>query len=139
MATGNVDVSQFLDISNPESHCNQGHDHFALPWPLPACDWWNQLAWSMGDTGYNEGAAAGARIALEYGLNLPPQIASLGGDLLANAWPRRDMMRFAIDIAKAGFLPQGTSIAIASQWHNCHAFKCLVFHAPEVGAWLLQQ
>lgn len=72
MATSNIDVSQLLDVSNPQSHCNQAHAHDPLPWPLPACDCQSQLLWSMSDAGYNEGAQAAASIALQVGLYVPP-------------------------------------------------------------------
>jgi len=134
----NISIEQLLNVNDPASHCNQDHDHNSLPWPLEACTWEDQLLWSMSDTGYNEGAGAAVELANTYGLQLPPEVAILGGDALANAWPRRDMMRYAIDVAKAVNPGQGTALAIVSQWHNCHAFRCLVFHAGEVADWLLR-
>lgn len=119
-----MEIADVIDISSPESHCNQDHDHFSLPWALPECTWEDQLVWAQGDNGYNEGAAVGAQIALQYGLGLPPEVVQLAGDALANAWPRSDMMQLASSAVKAGFTVPGASPAIASQWHNCHAFKC---------------
>jgi hypothetical protein len=133
------DISEYLNVSDPESHCNQDHDHSTPPWPLPECTWQEQLAWSQSDTGFNEGAQAAAELVTQYGLGLPAPVAGLAGDALANIWPRRDMMAFAISLAKTGMLPQACSIAVVSQWHNCHAFRCLIFHAPEVAVWLTQQ
>jgi hypothetical protein len=124
-----------IALGNPESHCNQSHNHYALPWPLQSCDWQAQLQWCSRDTGYNEGAGAGASIALQAGLGLPGPIANLGGAALANAWPRRDMMAFAKSMAR-GLNPNAAALAMACQWHNCHAFKCLAAHPFEVQEWL---
>jgi hypothetical protein len=134
-----MSLSDVLNITSPENHCDQDHDHDALPWGLPGCPWQELLDWATKDEGFNEGAAAGAEIALQYGFSLPAQIAHLGGAALADVWHRSAMMQFAVLVAKSGQPLVGTAIAIASQWNNCHAFKCLVFHSPEVTAWLLQQ
>jgi len=48
-------------------------------------------------------------------------------------------MNFAIDLAKSGNIEPAVGLALLSQWHNCHAFKCLILHIPEIGIWLTQQ
>ena len=127
------DVAGFLNIANPASHCNQGHNHNDNSYD----NWRESLEWSSQDTGHNEGAAAVIQLALKYGLNIDGLPADLAGDVVGEIWKRRDMMAFGKDIAKGGFIIQATTIAVASQWHNCHAFRALLRHTPEVANWLL--
>lgn len=144
------DLSQ-LNQANLESHCNQGHAHWApgrdhvLPeaWGakaesrLSGCDWQGQLNWCEADTGFNEGAEEGARLAANGSLGLPDNAAGATGALLGNLWKRREMISFAKEAAKAGNA-QATAIAISCQWHNCQAFACLLAHPAEVRTWLLR-
>lgn len=135
-----MSVEQYLDVINPESHCTEDHDHYSLPpdWPSwQDCDWQKQLDWALGDHGFNEGADAAAAIAAEIGFSIPANIAQFIGAGLGNVWDRCNMMYFAKDLAKTGNVEPAISIALLSQWHNCHAFKCLLAHLPEVGGWLL--
>jgi hypothetical protein len=128
-----ADVSQFLDTNNPASHCNQSHYH-----PDDSYDNWREaLEWSAQDIGHNEGAAAIVNLALQYGLQLPPLPSQIIGDGVGEIWKRREMMAFAKGIARTGHIVQAASIAIASQWHNCHAFRCLLRHTNDVVGWLL--
>jgi|GEM_PF-6623872 hypothetical protein len=127
------DVAGFLNIANPAAHCNQNHNHQDNSYD----NWEESLIWSAGDTGHNEGAAAVISLALQYGLHISGLPADLAGDAVGEIWKRRDMMAFAKDIAKGGFIIQATTIAVASQWHNCHAFRCLLRHTPETAEWLL--
>jgi hypothetical protein len=46
------------------------------------------------------------------------------------------MMKFAKALAAKGKVAEAVAIATASQWHNCHAFKCLLRHPMEIVAWL---
>jgi hypothetical protein len=125
-----------LDLTSPERHCNQQHNHSALPWSsLASCDWQRQLEWCSGDTGFNEGAAVATSVALQAGLDLPGPVANLGGGVIGNLWKRRDMMAFAKSLAR-GLNPNAAALAIACQWHNCHALKCLAAHPVEVQEWL---
>jgi hypothetical protein len=128
------DIGTLLVIENPESHCKEGHVHQDSSFD----DWQGSLVWSSNDTGYNEGAAVVFRLALQYGLNIPALPADLAGQAVGNIWKRREMMAFAKDIAKAGNIVPATAVATASQWHNCHAFKALLRHTPEVAGWLLR-
>ena len=132
-------MEDILDVTNPEEHCTQNHDHFALPWDLSGCPWQELLMWSMNDHGFNEGAEVAGSLAAQYGLGLPPDVAGLVGQGLGNVWDRCNMMHFAADVARTGNIDVAVGIAIASQWHNCHALKCLVFHAVEVAAWIPAQ
>ena len=132
-------IEDLVDLTNPENHCNQDHDHSALPWPLPSCPWEDALDWAMGDHGFNEGAEEAGRIAVQYGLGLPEGVAGLIGQGLGNVWDRCNMMHFAVDVAKSGNVEPATAIAVLSQWHNCQALRCLAFHAGEIGDWLAQQ
>jgi hypothetical protein len=60
-----------------------------------------------------------------------------GGEVaVGEVWRRRAMMRFASKLAVNGKSVPATAIAVASQWHNCHAFRCLLRHTPEVALWL---
>lgn len=133
-------LEDHLDLANPENHCNQDHDHFACPWPAwDAGDWEGQLRWSMGDHGFNEGADQAAALLAEYGYGLPSGVADIVGQAIGNLWDRCNMMHFAVDLAKSGNVEPAVGLALLSQWHNCHAFKCLICHIPEIGIWLTQQ
>lgn len=132
----NWDIKDIIDTINPQSHCNQQHAHDPFPYSYPAFPWQDQLEWSWGNDGYNEGAEAGVQLLLKYGLKLPGIIAGPLGEGIANLWHRSDMMYFARDLVRAGFVPQGAGLAILTQWHNCHAFRGLIFHALEVPGYL---
>ena len=129
---------QQLDLSglggSPESHCNQNHDHNALPWSLPDCNWQAQLEWCDGDNGHNEGAEAALAIACQFG-GFPPPLCALAGDVAGELIKRPAVMSVARALARTGNI-QAAELAITCQWHNCHALKCLMFHAPEVQDWL---
>jgi hypothetical protein len=132
-----VDPAQLgFDIVHPQSHCNQQHAHD----PVPAgIDPRAQLNWSAGDTGFNEGAEEGVKLLARYGIKLPPPIDSLAGKVAGNVWKRRDMMAFAKTLAKAGGpqnLQGAVGLAILSQWHNCHAFRTLLWNVPVVIQWV---
>jgi hypothetical protein len=132
-----IDIGNYINIASPEGHCNQDHDHLHLPWGLANCPWQKQLEWQMNDTGFNEGADVAVQIIAKYGLGVPDILAKLGGAVAGNVWKRREMIRFARDVAKSGHPWEGAAIAIAGQWHNCHAFKCLIAHPVEVIGWLI--
>jgi|SRR6266496_631442 len=130
-----IDVSSLgFDIGNPQSHCNQSHHHDPLPENINPVD---QLKWSAQDTGFNEGAEEGIRLLLKYGVGLPDGLADLGGKVAGNVWKRRDMMKFAKDLAKSGNVPVAVGLGILSQWHNCHAFRTLINNVPTVTRWML--
>jgi len=130
--SGAADFGQYIDIANPEYHCRERHDHSDNSYD----DWRRSLEWSAGDTGHNEGAAVAVDIALEVGLQLDPSIAHVAGDAVGEVWKRREMMSFAKDLAKVNLIP-AMDIALASQWHNCHAFKSILRHPVETAGWLL--
>lgn len=136
-------IQDNLDLTNPESHCNQDHDHYTPPpeWggSWAGGDWQAQLQWAMGDHGFNEGAAVAASLLAEYGVGLPSDVANLAGQAIGNVWDRTNMMYFAISLAKSGNVEPAVGLALVSQWHNCHAFKCLCAHIPEISGWLQQQ
>jgi hypothetical protein len=127
-----AEFGQYLDIVNPENHCQENHNHSDNSYD----DWYQSLVWSAGDTGHNEGAEAAVGIALEVGLQIDPTIANAAGSVVGELWKRRDMMAFAKDVAKVNLFP-AMDIALASQWHNCHAFKAILRHPVEVAGWLL--
>lgn len=142
-ASDSIDISNILDLSDPASHCNQDHDHNGLPWSLEDCPWKDQVLWSAQDTGFNEGAMPAVNVLIKSGLPVPDILAKAlqagGEQVLGNLWPRRDMMQFAKSLYQIpGGLGEKAAIAIvvASQWHNCHAFRCLVAHTDEIGDWL---
>jgi len=134
-STGTVARDRLLDIASPERHCNQNHDHFAVPTSL---DTNKLLDWSLNDTGFNEAAGPVLRVLLALGMDVP--VAGPIVDVVAgNLWKRNMMMSLAIELANTGQLPLGVLIATASQWHNCHAFKWLIAHPDQTAKWLLQQ
>jgi len=59
-----------------------------------------------------------------------------GQEAVGEVWRRRAMMRFASQLAANGKLAPATAIAVASQWHNCQAFRCLLRHTADVASWL---
>ena len=67
---------------------------------------------------------------------IPEILAAAPEKAVGEAWRRRAMMRFAAELSKKDSLPPAAAIATASQWHNCHAFKCLLRHPNEICDWL---
>jgi hypothetical protein len=57
-------------------------------------------------------------------------------DVIGEAWRRVAMMKFAKALSTQGKIAPAVAIATASQWHNCHAFKCLLRHPGEIVVWL---
>src|ERR1700753_3604269 len=100
-STDQREFGQFLDIINPENHCQEDYDHSDNSYD----DWEESLNWSANDTGHNEGAAAPVDIGLEVGLQIYSSIANLAGDAVGEVWKRRDMMAFAKDVAKVNLIP----------------------------------
>jgi hypothetical protein len=129
-------LGDLIDLNNPQGHCNQSHAHDPVP---PGISWEEQLVWQMNDGGFNEGAATAVAICTKAGLqeSLPGAVVNVLGVAAGNLWKRREMIRFAIELAKKGHAVEGTAIAIAGQWHNCHAFRVLVEHQSDVQNWLL--
>jgi hypothetical protein len=69
---------------------------------------------------------------------VPPAevLASAPDGAVGEAWRRKAMIRFASSLAKKDSLAPAAAIAIASQWHNCQEFECLLRHPNEVALWL---
>jgi alkylhydroperoxidase family enzyme len=128
-------LGDLIDLNNPQGHCNQAHNHDDNSYD----DWRDALVWQTNDTGFNEGAGTALAICAKAGLNasLPEPVANLLGGAAGNLWRRREMIRFASDVAKKGHGVEATAIAVAGQWHNCHAFRALVRHQSDVQNWLL--
>jgi hypothetical protein len=60
-----------------------------------------------------------------------------GGDVaVGEVWRRKAMMTFASKLAVSGKSAPATAIAVASQWHNCQTFRCLLRHTAEISQWL---
>ncbi|HLK51934.1 MAG TPA: hypothetical protein VKU42_00680 [Candidatus Angelobacter sp.] len=139
-----VDMSTFnnqFSISAAPSHCNQSHDHYTCPWPgdWVSGDYKAFLQWSRGDSGFNEGAQAAVQLLNAATIQLPAIIATAGGAAVGNVWKRVDMMNFAHYLATVGGnISAGTGLAILSQWHNCHCFRCLYYNAPAVALYMVQ-
>lgn len=72
---------------------------------------------------------------------VPPAevLASAPDGAVGEAWRRKAMIRFASVLAQKGSPAPAAAIAIASQWHNCVEFKCLLRHSSEVANWLQSQ
>ena len=139
MASSNMDISDLIDLDDPASHCNQDHDHNAQP----DIAWQAMVKWSTEDTGFNEGAYTAITVLIKAGVPVPdflanlPQIGLYGA--AGNLWRRRDMMEFAKTIYRSQYpkaAKAGVAIVVASQWHNCHAFRCLAANTDEIGNWL---
>jgi hypothetical protein len=76
---------------------------------------------------------------LKNGSSVSEILSTAPDEAVGEVWRRRAMMRFASKLAKRGPLATAIAVAIASQWHNCQEFKCLLRHLNEVGQWLQQQ
>jgi hypothetical protein len=72
---------------------------------------------------------------------VPPAevLASAPDGAVGEAWRRKAMIRFASTLAKKGSPAPAAAIAVASQWHNCQEFKCLLRYTSEVADWLQSQ
>jgi hypothetical protein len=66
----------------------------------------------------------------------PEILAEAPREAVGVVWSRKAMMRFASTLAKRHSCAAAAAIAIASQWHNCHGFKCLLRHPDEICDWL---
>jgi hypothetical protein len=131
-----------LDLYNPPSHCAQDHDHDDPP-KFETCDWKAALRWSANDTGFNEGALAAARVLLKSDIPLPDKVAAAykargtaGEPMTGEVWKRRDMMVFAKGLAAKGQMKAVVGVAVASQWQDCWAFRCLAAQKGNVAEWL---
>ena len=90
------------------------------------------------------GLASASQIAaiktmLKQRKNFAEILATLSADraeIIGEVWRRRAMLRFASVLTYAGSITPAVAIATASQWHNCHAFECLLRHPNEVVRWL---
>ena len=80
--------------------------------------------------------AAALKQALKEGKSPTDILAMAPEDAVGEAWRRKAMMKFAKTLAAKGKVAPATAIATASQWHNCHAFKCLLRHPGEIASWL---
>jgi hypothetical protein len=130
-----VDVNGIgIDLAEPWNHCNQDHQHNPLP---PGIDPYDQLRWSAGDRGHNEGADEALALLLQYGFGLPPGVTDLArqSGAAGELWKRQDMMNFAKSIRYQN-LPCAVGLCILSQWHNCHAFRTLEYNPLAVINWL---
>jgi hypothetical protein len=85
---------------------------------------------------------AALRTMLTQRKNFAEILASLSddeADIVGEVWRRRAMLRFASVLVHAGSIAPAVAVATASQWHNCHAFECLLRHPNEVARWLQMQ
>lgn len=128
-----VDVNSIgIDLLEPWNHCNQGHQHNPLP---SGIDPYEQLHWSHHDTGHNEGADEALSLLLQYGFDVPAEVANVVSGAAGEVWKRQDMMNYAISIKDANLLC-AVGLCILSQWHNCHAFRTLEYNPPAIVDWL---
>jgi len=82
---------------------------------------------------------AAVRDMLKRGKSFTEILATAPDEAVGEVWRRRPMLRFACSLARKGNLAPAVAIAIASQWHNCQEFKCLLRHLNEVARWLQTQ
>lgn len=80
--------------------------------------------------------AVALKQALKDGKSPAEILAMAPEDVVGEAWRRVAMMKFAKSLAVKEKSAQAVAIATASQWHNCHAFKCLLRHPREIACWL---
>ena len=78
------------------------------------------------------------RSAIKEGKSFIEILKMVPNEVLGEVWRRNSMMRFAQTLARSGNIIPATAIATASQWHNCHGFRCLLRHPNDVGLWLQQ-
>jgi len=82
---------------------------------------------------------AAVRDMLKQGKSFTEILATAPDEAVGEVWRRRPMLGFASSLARKGALAPAVAIAIASQWHNCQEFKCLLRHPNEVARWLQMQ
>jgi hypothetical protein len=82
---------------------------------------------------------ATVRAMLKEGKSFTEILATAPDEAVGEVWRRRPMLGFASSLARKGALATAVAIAIASQWHNCQEFKCLLRHPNDVARWLQVQ
>ena len=98
-------------------------------------DVYNNLDWSRGDSGYNEGALCGLQaLSGITGITLPD--IPLEQDALGNIWVRVDMMNAAILAYQLGYADQAVQAATCSQIHNPDIYQLLSNNPDIVASWL---
>jgi hypothetical protein len=95
---------------------------------------WQHVEWCSRDGGYNEGAQCGLDALGGSLLGLP---SGLTGDILANAWPRRDMIGAArIAYHRANAKSAGINAVVCCQVHNPPVYACLSNNRGAISDWL---
>jgi hypothetical protein len=87
----------------------------------------DRLAWKL-----TPEQVAAIKQAIRSGKSFTEILVMAPDDAVGEVWRRKAMIRFAKSIATKGKPAPAAAIAIASQWHNCHAFRCLLRHADDV-------
>jgi hypothetical protein len=82
---------------------------------------------------------AAVRDMLKQGKSFTEILVTAPDEAVGEVWRRKPMLRFACSLARKGKLAPAVAIAIASQWHNCQEFKCLLRHPNEIARWLQTQ